>query len=73
MDCEMNDEPTNTKNPAIPFHRDDGFFRFRSHRGELKAIRELGLFGVMGRLIGPPEPHASVMTVRLKRGLTCHI
>lgn len=25
-------------------------------RGELQAIRELGVFGVMGRLIGPPEP-----------------
>ena len=25
-------------------------------RGELEAIRELGVFGVMGRLIGPPEP-----------------
>jgi len=25
-------------------------------RGELEVIRELGLFGVMGRLIGPPEP-----------------
>ncbi|WP_454875975.1 cyclic di-GMP receptor LapD [Pseudomonas farris] len=25
-------------------------------QGELEAIRELGLFGVMGRLIGPPEP-----------------
>lgn len=25
-------------------------------RGELDAIRELGVFGVMGRLIGPPEP-----------------
>ncbi|MDR7285506.1 diguanylate cyclase (GGDEF)-like protein [Pseudomonas corrugata] len=24
--------------------------------GELEVIRELGLFGVMGRLIGPPEP-----------------
>ncbi|POA32546.1 MULTISPECIES: cyclic di-GMP receptor LapD [unclassified Pseudomonas] len=24
--------------------------------GELEAIRSLGLFGVMGRLIGPPEP-----------------
>lgn len=24
--------------------------------GELEAIRELGVFGVMGRLIGPPEP-----------------
>jgi EAL domain-containing protein (putative c-di-GMP-specific phosphodiesterase class I) len=23
---------------------------------ELEAIRELGVFGVMGRLIGPPEP-----------------
>ncbi|WP_283183520.1 cyclic di-GMP receptor LapD [Pseudomonas svalbardensis] len=25
-------------------------------KGELEVIRELGLFGVMGRLIGPPEP-----------------
>ncbi|WP_130932344.1 cyclic di-GMP receptor LapD [Pseudomonas sp. Sample_24] len=25
-------------------------------QGELDAIRELGVFGVMGRLIGPPEP-----------------
>jgi diguanylate cyclase (GGDEF)-like protein len=25
-------------------------------QGELEVIRELGLFGVMGRLIGPPEP-----------------
>ncbi|VVO31936.1 cyclic di-GMP receptor LapD [Pseudomonas fluorescens] len=25
-------------------------------QGELKVITELGLFGVMGRLIGPPEP-----------------
>jgi diguanylate cyclase (GGDEF)-like protein len=25
-------------------------------QGELEAIRELGVFGVMGRLIGPPEP-----------------
>jgi diguanylate cyclase (GGDEF)-like protein len=25
-------------------------------RGELETIRELGVFGVMGRLIGPPEP-----------------
>jgi diguanylate cyclase (GGDEF)-like protein len=25
-------------------------------QGELDVIRELGLFGVMGRLIGPPEP-----------------
>ncbi|RON20306.1 hypothetical protein BK660_14670 [Pseudomonas brassicacearum] len=25
-------------------------------QGELEMIRELGLFGVMGRLIGPPEP-----------------
>ena len=25
-------------------------------KGELQVIRELGLFGVMGRLIGPPEP-----------------
>lgn len=25
-------------------------------QGELEAIRSLGLFGVMGRLIGPPEP-----------------
>ncbi|KOY01410.1 cyclic di-GMP receptor LapD [Pseudomonas nunensis] len=25
-------------------------------QGELEAIKELGLFGVMGRLIGPPEP-----------------
>ena len=25
-------------------------------KGELEVIRELGVFGVMGRLIGPPEP-----------------
>ncbi|MBB3240403.1 diguanylate cyclase (GGDEF)-like protein [Pseudomonas sp. Tn43] len=25
-------------------------------QGELEVIRQLGLFGVMGRLIGPPEP-----------------
>lgn len=25
-------------------------------QGELEAIKELGVFGVMGRLIGPPEP-----------------
>ncbi|NUT77075.1 EAL domain-containing protein [Pseudomonas sp. C1C7] len=25
-------------------------------QGELQVIRELGVFGVMGRLIGPPEP-----------------
>ncbi|WP_223519506.1 cyclic di-GMP receptor LapD [Pseudomonas sp. GL-B-19] len=25
-------------------------------QGELEVIRELGVFGVMGRLIGPPEP-----------------
>jgi EAL domain-containing protein (putative c-di-GMP-specific phosphodiesterase class I) len=25
-------------------------------RGELETIKELGVFGVMGRLIGPPEP-----------------
>ncbi|MBK5355302.1 EAL domain-containing protein [Pseudomonas sp. TH41] len=25
-------------------------------QGELETIRELGVFGVMGRLIGPPEP-----------------
>ncbi|WP_256597485.1 EAL domain-containing protein [Pseudomonas sp. 31-12] len=25
-------------------------------KGELEVIRELGLFGVMGRLIGPPKP-----------------
>jgi diguanylate cyclase (GGDEF)-like protein len=25
-------------------------------KGELEAIRKLGVFGVMGRLIGPPEP-----------------
>lgn len=25
-------------------------------KGELEVIRELGLYGVMGRLIGPPEP-----------------
>ncbi|MNF07331.1 regulatory protein CsrD [compost metagenome] len=25
-------------------------------RGELAVIKELGVFGAMGRLIGPPEP-----------------
>src|SRR5690606_36324363 len=25
-------------------------------QGELATIRELGVYGVMGRLIGPPEP-----------------
>jgi EAL domain-containing protein (putative c-di-GMP-specific phosphodiesterase class I) len=25
-------------------------------QGELETIKELGVFGVMGRLIGPPEP-----------------
>jgi hypothetical protein len=69
MDSELDDELTNTKKPAISFHRDGGFCRFRSHRIHLQRMVIEHAVDNRRRIVPPPQSPLPPPALRRKTDL----